>query len=171
MSNKLYRKKPHKKLNVFHIILLVVLIIAFIINWVDVLRTSLHFNKQLTEMVEGIDYYIEDVTINKKDTDSYYSTDDTAVSTTNYYFYYSYSPSKRMFVDRSAYEKYNVGDQVPAYTLDHITYGYTKESLLSDKEYKNNELKKAIGVILGASIGIYCFWMWIVFGKNTSKEP
>lgn len=166
MSNKLYKQKPPKKLNIFHVMLLVILIIAFVINWADVFFTSLRFNQQLDAMVEGIDYYIEDITIIKKDSGSYYSTEDTAVNTTNYYFYYSYTPSKRMFVDRTAYEKYSVGEQVPAYTLDHINYGYTKESLLPDKEYRGNELKKANGVILGVCIGIYCFWIWAAYGKN-----
>lgn len=162
MSNKLI-KKTTKKLNKFHILLLIVLIIAFVINWVDVFLTTSLFNRQLDEMIEGIDYYVEDITLIKKDYDSYYSTPVTVVETTNYYFYYDYKSPKKMFVDKETYSKYAVGDKVPAYTIDHINYGYTKESLLPDKAHKNNELKKAIGVLLGISNIVYGVWIWITY--------
>jgi hypothetical protein len=66
-------------------------------------------------------------------------------------------------VDEDTYKKYNVGDKVNAYTTDHINYGFTKESLLSGTVYRNNELKKCMGVILGAALILYSIWMWFCF--------
>lgn len=163
MSNKLIKEKPLKKLNKFHILLFVAFIIAFIVNWVDVFLTTSRFNRQLDEMIEGIDYYVEDITLIKKDCESYYSTPDTVVETTNYYFYYDYGSPKKMFVDRETYGQYAVGDKVPAYTIDHINYGYTKESLLPDNDHTNNEIKKAIGILLGISNIVYGVWIWITY--------
>ena len=163
MGRKLIKEKTLKKPSKFHILIVAVSIIAFSIIWVDVFLTSSRFNRQLDEMTEGIDYYIEDIILIKKDYESYYSTPDTTVETTNYYFYYDYESPKKMFVDRKTYHQYDVGDNVTAYTIDHINYGYTKESLLPDKLYTNNEIKKAIGVLLGICSIIYSVWIWILY--------
>jgi hypothetical protein len=119
-------------------------------------------------MVEGKDYFIESVKITKKDYDSYYGTEDSSVETTNYFFYYDDAFQKKMFVDADTYKKYNVGDYVNAYTTDYINYGFTKEALLYGTEYKNNELKKCLGVLLGAALVLYSLWMWIDF-KSRSR--
>jgi hypothetical protein len=134
--------------------------------WLDIFLTSSYFNRELDKMIEGRDYYIETVEITKKDYDSYYSTPDSSVETTNYFFYYDKSFQKKMFVDKDTYKKYSVGDKVKAYTTDHVNYGFTKESLLSGSLYRNNELKKCIGVILGVGLIFYFIWLWIDF-KNS----
>lgn len=179
MGNKLSRKKVKRKSNrgkevskkeskrkfklgkKFYVILLVVLIIVFIYVCTDIFLTSSEFSKELDSMIEGKDYYVEEVTITGKDYDSYFSTPDTSVETKNYFFYYDFIMEKKMFVDEDTYKKYNIGDKVLAYTTDHSNYGFTKESILPTIEYKNNELKKCIGVVLGVSILLLRFWMWI----------
>ena len=42
-----------------------------------------------------------------------------------------------------------VGDKIQAYTVDHVSYGYEKESILPAKEHKCNEFMKFIGVLTG----------------------
>jgi hypothetical protein len=135
----------------------------FLCVWIDIFLTSSRFSRQLDAMIEGTDYYIEAVEITKKDYDSYYATPDSGVETINYFFYYDESFQKKMFVDEDTYKKYSVGDNVNAYTTDHINYGFTKESLLSGTVYRNNELKKCMGVILGAALFLYSVWMWLSF--------
>jgi hypothetical protein len=171
MSKKLRKGKtkvtssPRKSM-ACRIVVLLILVIMFSGTWLNIFLTSSCFNRQLDKMVEGTDYYIEDVKITKKDYDSYYSTPDSSVETTNYFFYYDESFQKKMFVDEDTYKKYSVGDSVKAYTMDHENYGFTKESLLYGTEYRNNELKKCIGVILGVSLIFYFIWMWLTF-KST----
>ena len=90
-----------------------------------------------------------------RDSDSYTS-DDLGNSITNYYFYYNQSMDRKMFVTEDAYKKYQVGDSVPAYTIDHEYYGFTLESLLPQPDYRRNELSKAAGVLIGVGIVILC---------------
>jgi hypothetical protein len=151
MSNKLYKdkgKSVSRKWRRLHFVIISILVIAFIGVWIDVFLTSSRFSRRLDAMAEGKDYFIESVVITKKDYDSYYATAESSVETTNYFFYYDTAFQKKMFVDADTYKKYSVGDQVNAYTSDHINYGFTKEALLYDTVYRNNELKKCLGVIL-----------------------
>jgi hypothetical protein len=164
MSNKLYKDKTKitpRRWKTFRIVILSLLVIMFLCVWIDIFLTSSRFSRQLDAMIEGTDYYIEAVEITKKDYDSYYATPDSSVETINYFFYYDESFQKKMFVDEDTYKKYSVGDNVNAYTTDHINYGFTKESLLSGTVYRNNELKKCMGVILGAALFLYSVWMWL----------
>lgn len=161
MSNKLYKEKPQiksKRVSVFRIILLVFLIIAFTCIWLDIFTTTIRLDKKIDAMVEGKDYYIEEVTITKKAYDSYYA--GSSVATTNYFFYYDYSFQKKLFVDRDTYKEYIVGDKVSAYTMDHSNYVFKKEALLG-KEFRNNEIEKCIGASLGAGILLLCVFIWI----------
>ena len=57
--------------------------------WTDVLLTSLRFDKQLDKMVEGKDYYIEEVRITKKYIDSYSATNDKVPAYTTDHVYYA----------------------------------------------------------------------------------
>lgn len=161
MSNKLCKtdakqlKKKNPIWNVLFGIALVMMIIAFIGIWIKVYQMSTEFGRQLTEMVEGKDYFMEEVVITKKDSDSYTS-DDLGNSITNYYFYYNQSMDRKMFVTEDVYKEYQVGDSVPAYTMDHEYYGFTMESLLPQPDYRRNELSKAAGVLLGVGIVIVC---------------
>ena len=172
MSNKLYKRKPPKKLKKFHYILLIVFILVFIVSWVDVFITSARFEKQLDSMVEGIDYYIEDVQIIKKKSEYLSSNNSvgTSVGHTTYYFYYDFQSPKKMFVDREAYQKYNKGDYMPAYTLDHVNYGYTKDTLLPHDRYLRNEMEKAFGCVLGIFIFCQAFWMWDIYSTYKKFE-
>ena len=169
MSNKLYKEKPqvyHKNKKIIYFSLLIILCLAFVVIWLDIFMTSLKFNRELHGMIEGRDYYIEEVTITKKDTDSYYGTPDSSVATTNYFFYYDTSFQKKLFVDHTTYNEFKVGDKIPAYTINHNDYAYTKDGLLLMKSnYRNNEIKKAIGVILGGVLVLK-----ILFGLLDKKS-
>lgn len=57
-----------------------------------------------------------------------------------------------------SYTEYEVGDTITAYTTDHIKYSYNKAGILPDKKYRNNELMKVAGVLLGAAIGFLSLW-------------
>lgn len=162
MSNKLHKEKPQiksKRISVFRIILLVFLIIVFTCILLDIFTTTIRFDKKLDAIVEGKDYYIEEITITKKAYDSYYSTPESSVETTNYFFYYDDSFQKKLFVDGDTYNEYVVGDKVSAYTMDHSNYVFKKEGLLG-KEFSNNEIKKGIGGFLGSCILLLCILIW-----------
>lgn len=164
MSNKLYKEKPkgHRKtIQRLQGILLILLTVAFVILWTNVFFTSREFEQRLAGMVEGEDYFVEEVFITRKDRNSYYSTEDSGVATTNYFFYYGNSPDEKMQVSRTTYETYQVGDPVPAYTTDHVSYAFTIEGILPKTEYKNNELKKCAGVLAGLGVISLSAWMWI----------
>ena len=66
--------------------------------------------------------------------------------------------NKRMQVPESVYTEYEVGDTITAYTTDHIKYSYNKVGILPDKKFRNNELMKVAGVVLGAAIGFLSLW-------------
>ena len=105
-------------------------------------------------MVLGEDYDREDVVITDKKSED--ATADNAISQ-NYFFYYhggkTNEYNKRMQVPESVYAEYKVGDTITAYTTDHIKYSYNKAGILPDKKFRNNELMKVAGVLLGAAIG------------------
>ena len=163
MSNKLYKPNPQKQKSLkFYYILFAILSVCFVYIWGSVINTSIQFNKQLENAIENKDYFMEEITITKKYYDSYYSTPDTSVETTNYFFYYS--ADKKMQVDKNTYDKYNVGDKITAFTADHKNYGITKEAILPRDEFKENELKKPIGIILG--ISTWCLFLYIRFTKK-----
>ena len=89
------------------------------------------------------------------------ATSDNSISQ-NYFFYYhdgkTNEYNKRMQVPESVYAEYTVGDTITAYTTDHLKYSYNKAGILPDKKYRNNELMKVAGVLLGAAIGIMSLW-------------
>lgn len=110
-------------------------------------------------MVLGEDYDREDVVITDKKSED--ATADNSISQ-NYFFYYhdgkTNEYNKRMQVPESVYAEYKVGDTITAYTTDHIKYSYNKAGILPDKKYRNNELMKVAGVLLGAAIGFLSLW-------------
>ena len=63
-----------------------------------------------------------------------------------------------MQVPEFVYSEYDVGDSITAYTTDHMKYSYNKAGILPDKKYRNNELMKVAGVLLGAAIGFLSLW-------------
>lgn len=45
-----------------------------------------------------------------------------------------------------------MGDSIEAYTTDHSRYSYYKYGILPEAEYRNNEIRKAVGALLGIAI-------------------
>ncbi len=119
MSNKLIKAKDleakmlrWKRIWKLCAVLLAVFLILFVFLWTRVAITSAKFEKQMEQMVMGKDYFMEDVAIRKKDTDS--SPSGRYGSSTNYFFYYD--TDKKMQVPEKIYGEYEVGDSIPAYT-------------------------------------------------------
>lgn len=130
----------------------VILLVLFIFVWGNIFVTSNNFEKQLNNMVKGEDYFIEKVTITGKKIETY---EKSPVSMNeNYFFYYGHS-GQRMEVPSDTYKEYFVGDQISSYTIDHIHYGHDINAVLPKNEFRNNELMKAIGAVLG--ILVCCF--------------
>ena len=129
---------------------LCVLVVLFLYVWGSVLITLFKFKEQKKNMVFGRDYFIEEVVITKKATDTYQSSQ--LSNNTNYFFYYDNDKKMRMQVPKSIYKQYDVGDKIQAYTTDHIHYDDTTDGVLPQKQFKNNELAKCIGVLLGVGI-------------------
>ena len=149
MGNKIYKSKmkdENRLLGKFVNISLIALSIIFVLLFLKIIVTEISFHKMIAEMVEGIDYYIEDIVI----TDA-----------TNYFFHYGYDTDMRMQVNQKEYSQYNVGDMFPAYTKDHYYYGSTINSVLPKTEYKNNELSKAGIVTIGCLILLLLIYKWI----------
>ena len=146
----------------------IILSIAFITVWINILLTSKAFNTQMEEMVLGEDYYMEDIVITGK------RTEDASADTIsqNYFFYYNNGKvndyHKRMQVPGFVYSEYNVGDSIAAYTTDHVSYSYYKYGILPDTEYTNNELMKVAGVLLG--IGIFLLALFGVLSKKMNYK-
>lgn len=164
MSHKLVRNQPEKdrakkkRLNRVYVICFIVLTICFVAVWISVAATSAKFEKQMEHMVLGKDYFIEDVTIVKKKVDSYSSSE---LSTSeNYFFYYGNDEQKKMQIPHDIYDQYAIGDKIPAYTVNHVSYGYTKESILPKEEFRQNELMKCVGVLLGVGIATIAILYW-----------
>lgn len=168
MSNKIYKSeiKDEKRLfGKFVNISLIALSIIFVLLFLKIIMTEISFHKMIAEMVEGIDYYIEDIVITDKEAVEDYNGSESG--TTNYFFYYGYGADKRMQVNLEVYSQYNVGDMFPAYTKDHYYYGSTINSVLPKTEYKNNELSKAGIVLIGSLILLILMYKWIDnLGKN-----
>ena len=165
MSNKLVKHQESKEIltgnqkKILFWICFIILSIAFITVWINILLTSKAFNTQMEEMVLGEDYYMEDIVITGK------RAEDASADTIsqNYFFYYNNGKvndyHKRMQVPGFVYSEYNVGDSIAAYTTDHVSYSYYKYGILPDTEYTNNELMKVAGVLLGIGIFLLAlFW-------------
>ena len=168
MSNKIYRsemKDGNRLLEKFVNISLIALAIIFVLLFLKIIVTEISFHKMIAEMVEGIDYYIEDIVITDKETVEDYNGSESG--TTNYFFYYGYGADKRMQVNQKVYSQYNVGDMFPVYTKDHYYYGSTINSVLPKTEYKNNELSKAGIVTIGCLILLLLIYKWI---NNLEKK-
>ena len=148
MSNKLVEHKESKEIltgnqkKILFWICFIILSIAFITVWINILLTSKAFNTQMEEMVLGEDYYMEDIVITGK------RAEDASADTIsqNYFFYYNNGKvndyHKRMQVPGFVYSEYNVGDSIAAYTTDHVSYSYYKYGMLPDTEYTKNELQE-----------------------------
>lgn len=136
-----------------------ILCLLFMIVWIHIFMTSAAFHKKMEKMVEGQDYYIENIVITDKKTED--ASANNSISQ-NYFFYYHNGKAneynKRMQVPESVYTEYEVGDTITAYTTDHIKYSYNKAGILPDKKFRNNELMKVAGVVLGAAIGFLSLW-------------
>lgn len=160
MSHKLYKKKEIKNKSlekISNIAILTILCIIFIFLIVKVVSTEIYFNKMMNEMVEGKDYYIENLQIidKKRIVDSFGADDENI----NYFLYYGNSKKDKIQVSFDMFSKYNIGDKFPAYTIDHNYYGATLKSILPN--YTNNELSKAIIVVVGCIILIIGFQKWV----------
>ena len=160
MSNKLVKDKKEpkhilsdKQKKIAYFLCLTVLCIAFAGVWIHIFLTTKAFNKQMEEMVLGNDYFMEEVVITDNRSESVES--DNTISK-NYFFYYQngkkYEYQKRMQVSGDVYSEYHIGDTVMAYTTDHVKYSYYKYGILPDNEFRNNELMKVAGVLLGTAI-------------------
>lgn len=165
MSHKLVRNQPEKegrkkkRLNRIYLFCFIALTISFVTVWVSVSLTSAKFDDQMEDMVLGKDYFIEDVTIVKKKVDSYSSSE---LSTNeNYFFYYGNDEQKKMQVPHDIYMQYSIGDKIPAYTVNHVYYGYNEESILPKEEFVQNELMKCFGVLLGVGIVTIAILYWL----------
>ena len=159
---KLYKnkRKDEKRLfGKFVNISLIVLSSIFVLLFLKILMTENSFHKMIDGMVEGIDYYVEDIVIADKEAVEDYNGSESG--TTNYFFYYGYGNDKRMQVNHEVYSQYNIGDMFPAYTKDHYYYGPTINSVLPKAEYKNNELSKAGIVLTGSLILLILIYKWI----------
>lgn len=163
MSNKLIKSKDleakiRKRIRIRKLlsVILVIVSILFVFLWTKVAITSVKFKNQMEQMVLGKDYFIEDVTIKKKDT--YTSASGKYSLSRNYFFYYD--TDKKMQVSAQIYGEHEVGDSIPAYTTDHIYYDYEKDGILPREEFRNNELAKGMGGFCGCVIiilGLYIF--------------
>lgn len=61
MSNKIYKSKmkdENRLIGKFVNISLIALLIIFVLLFLKIIVTEISFHKMITEMVEGIDYYI-----------------------------------------------------------------------------------------------------------------
>ena len=159
MSNKLDKNKKQKEIlnrrqkKIFFFGILIILMIAFLGVWGKIIVTSNAFKTQMESMVEGKDYFLEDIEITDKRSEAV-TTDDSISD--NYFFYYQngrrYDYDKRMQVLGKIYSEYHVGDTITAYTTDHVSYSYYKYGILPKNEYTNNEIMKCVGVLLGVGI-------------------
>ena len=156
-------KDENRLLGKFVNISLIALSIIFVLLFLKIIVTEISFHKMIDGMVEGIDYYIEDIIITNKETvEDYYGSES---GTTNYFFYYGHDTDKRMQVNKKVYYQYNVGDTFQAYTKDLYYYGSTINSVLPKTEHKNNELSKAGIVTIGCLI-----LLLLIYKRNDNIE-
>lgn len=145
-------KKSQKR--ILPLACIISLTVAFIFVWTDIYLTSKKFEIQMGNMVQGVDYFVEDVPIvaKRRETDNNDSVHE------SYYFYYrhgkTYEYENRMQVPADVYSEYQTGDTISAYTTDHYVYSYGKEGILPKSEFANNEVKKGVGVLLGIGIAV-----------------
>ena len=161
MSNKLVknnsekRKVTEKQKRILFVSSLTILLLSFFAVWITVFRTSNEFREKMETMVLGVDYFREDVVITNKRVESEHSVSD------NYFFYYKngkvHEYDKRMQVPGTVYREYEIGDTITAYTTNHREYSYEKYGILPKEDFKNNELRKANGVLLGIGILVLIF--------------
>lgn len=172
MSNKLLKDKEQKgsiterQKRIIFFSSLLILSIAFAFVWLNIFLTSSAFKERMEGMVLDVDYFLEDVVITDKRVES----DVNNSVNENYFFYYqngkSYDYHKRMQVPESIYLEYEVGDTITAYTTDHSHYSYYKHGILPDSEFRNNELMKVVGVLLGIGIIILLFFRVLDKAEN-----
>ena len=127
--------------------------IAFLGVWGKIIVTSNTFKTQMESMVEGKDYFLEDIEITDKRSEAV--TTDDSISEKNIFYYQNgrrYDYDNRMQVPGKIYSEYHVGDTITAYTTDHVSYSYYKYGILPKNEYTNNEIMKCVGVLLGVGI-------------------
>jgi len=170
MSNKLAKNKdpksklPEKNKTIIFACSLSVLCIAFIVVWVNVYMTSNVFKKTMDDMVLGVDYFQEEIVITNKRVES----DNNNSIHENYFVYYHdghvHDYYKRMQVPATIYQEYEIGDKIVAYTTNHENYSYEKYGILPQNDFKNNELKKVIGVLLG--LGIFMLLLFRTLDKR-----
>lgn len=170
MSNKLVKSKiqkskvSEKNKTIIFICSLIILCIAFIVVWVNVYMTSNVFKKTMDDMVLGVDYFQEEIVITNKRVES----DSNDSIHENYFFYYHdghvHDYHKRMQVPATIYQEYEIGEKITAYTTNHEHYSYEKNGILPQNDFKNNELKKVIGVLLG--LGIFVLLLFRTLDKR-----
>lgn len=148
-SHKIELTRKQKK--ILYFVCLITMIIAFICVWFNIYQTSQKFDMQMNQMILGKDYFKESVVITNKKIESSTSNYNSS-SSDNYFFYYK--GGQRMQVSGKIYDKYKVGNSIPAYTTNHISYSYYKYGILPKNEFRNNELMKCFGVLLGSGIVI-----------------
>lgn len=170
MSNKLVKDKiPKSKLSeknktVLFACGLSILCIAFLAVWIDVYMTSNVFKKTMDDMVLGVDYFQEEIVITNKRVES--DTNDSIHE--NHFFYYHdgnvHDYHKRMQVPATIYSEYEIGEKIVSYTINHENYSYEKYGILPQNDFRNNELKKVIGVLLG--LGIFILLLYRTLDKR-----
>ena len=164
MSNKLVKSKAQEdkiteqQKTIIFVCSLIVLCIAFICVWTDVYNTSNAFKKKTDEMVLGVDYFQEEIEITNKRVE----TDENDSVHENYFLYYHDGHvndyNKRMQVSATIYQDYQIGDKIMAYKTNHNDYSYEKYGILPQNDFRNNEIKKVIGVLLGIGILVVLFF-------------
>lgn len=172
MSNKLVKVNNEKRIITEHkkrimlIVCLIVLSIAFVYVWINVFLNSNNFEEKMDNMVLGVDYFVEDIII----TDKRIETDVNDTIHENYFFYYhdgdAYDYHKRMQVPENVFRQYKIGDKISSYTTDHVQYSYEKYGILPNTEFRNNEIMKCVGVLLG--IAIFMLALFIILHRKLS---
>ncbi len=156
MSNKLIKKNVEIKPKRMYILRVItgIMIIFFIAIWSWIGIVSHEKNELLNSMVEGTDYYVEDVRILRKD--FYVDNNSSSSQSVNYYLFYGEQWNDKLFVDEDTYNEYHEGDTIAAYTTNHKDYAFSLESLIlrDTPKYHYNEIYKAIGVLLGSCIAL-----------------
>lgn len=172
MSHKLVKKqqendlrKIRRRKQIYKSCFLI-LAICFVMVWSQVALTAFRHKEQLNHMVLGENYFIDDVMIINKKMDSYSSSEFS--NTENYYLYYGHDATDKLLVPHDVYVQYQIGDTIPAYTLNHIDYKYTPEQLLPD--YTGNELLKATGCVIGCVLALLGILYWIDARHNSTPQ-